>query len=131
MTMILGGNVIPELIREKIYFYMWRNKVLLCNQEYYLKFHKNIYKDFLETVIVVDDGNKYKYYRINLNVRSMWQGLYTINKFTASSYDKYVTNIELPENYVYSKTNIKEDIFWINDGKVTKYYHKSSRFDLE
>ncbi len=128
--MILGGNMIPELSSEKIYFYMWLNKVSLCNQEYHRKFHMNIRYDFLNTVIVVDDCDKYRNIGIDINFRPIWYYTY-IRKFTANSYDNYVTLIKLPENYVYSKTNIKADIFWINDGKVTKYYHTSTRFDLE
>jgi hypothetical protein len=120
--MILGGNVIPELIREKIYFYMWRNKVLLCNQEYHRKFCKITYNDLLVAKILLDNGNEYRY---PVNVRFLsFNADSTISKFTANSWDKHFTLIKTPENYVYSKKNIKADIFWINYGKVTKYYHK-------
>ncbi len=120
--MILGGIRIHDLVADRICYYVWRKKVSLCNQEYHRKFRKGTYSDFLICHIVPVSG------RFPINSRIFFFDLVSrvniIHNFITKSQDKYFTNIELPENYVYSKTNIKADIFWINDGKVTKYYHK-------
>jgi hypothetical protein len=88
--------LLPKLIREKIDFYIWRNKMLLCNTEYYRFFE---WSDYLEYMTITRCFNWNSY---TLNDRRLDMFYMYITK--KGIYDRFrigpVAN--LPKNYCYS-----------------------------